>query len=74
MGLTVLWTLRSAAGHLIECQLKTEDDDEDGEQSVNVVLARGGETILSEWFNDREAALERCLRLYRQVEHHGWQE
>jgi hypothetical protein len=74
MPLAVLWTIRSATGHIIECQLNARDDHEDGDVSVHLTLVRDGETILSEWFTDHEAAIERTIRLYRQLKHAGWQE
>jgi hypothetical protein len=49
--------------------METRDD-----QSVQLTLVDGNKTLLTESFSGREPAIERCIRLYRELKQEGWRE
>jgi hypothetical protein len=70
MGLSVLlWQLRRADGRTAQCEMETRDD-----QSVQLTLVDGNKTFPTESFSGREPAIERCIRLYRELNRDGWLE
>ncbi len=70
MGLSVLlWQLRGTDGRSVQCEMETRDD-----QSVQLTLVDGNKTLLTESFSGREPAIERCIRLYRELKQEGWRE